>query len=274
MTRSILLALSLCLTLRVSDVPAEERAEFRVLFIGNSLTYYNDVPELVYQISRFEGSSKALEVEMLAAAGATIAQHLASGNLQRHLADGKYAYVVFQEMGGWPICPPEFPGCLKSVTSIESLAELVSNAGAEAIWYSTYQQIPALQGALSDQARQIASRLGIRLADVGAAWAHYESVAGKGAPFVEDGHPNEIGSLIAAATIFQAITGGMNPSENSVQELCFRKWQGAGLSKASLASGQAAPDERCETVTPRVQKRVFDAANKGFISDAGKAGAG
>ena len=264
MIRSILLVLALCLASTLSHVRAEEGAGLRVLFIGNSLTYYNGVPELVSQISRMEARSKYIEVEMLAAAGATIAQHLATDRLRRHLAEGNFSYVVFQEMGGWPICPPEFPGCSESVESIETLSELASNANAEPIWYSTYQRIPTLQEALSKEARQIAGRLGIRLADVGAAWTYYESVAGQDAPFKEDGHPNEIGSLIAAAVIFQAIAGQANISDLTLQELCFRKWQGSGLQKASLASGQQLPEQRCKSIDPKTYKHVLDAANKGF----------
>ncbi len=264
MIRSILLVLSLCLATTLSYVRAEEGNELRVLFIGNSLTYYNGVPELVGQISRLEGSSKHIQVELLAAAGATIAQHLAADSLQRHLAEGSFSYVVFQEMGGWPICPPEFPGCSESVESIESLSELVSKAGAEPVWYSTYQRIPALQEALSEEARQIAGRLGIGLADVGAAWTYYESVAGRNAPFIEDGHPNELGSLIAAAVIFQAISGPANISDLSLQELCFRKWQGSGLQKERLASGQQLPEHKCKNIDPKTHKHLLDAANKGF----------
>jgi len=265
MIRASLLALPLCLALILSDASAEDTSGVRVLFVGNSLTYYNDVPELVHQISRIDGNTQQLEVEMLASGGASLAQHLADGHMQRHLVDGNYTFVVFQDIGGWPICPPEFPGCSESVASIEKISKLVLTQGAEPVWYSTYQPIPAMQEALSDEARQIASRLGIRLADVGAAWARYESIVGAGAPFLEDGHPNEVGSLIAAATIFQVITGEIGFSTISIQELCFRQWQGTGLSKASLASRQAAPNQKCESITPEMQQHVLDAANnKGF----------
>ena len=272
--RFISLALSLCLALMLSEIRAEETSGVRVLFVGNSLTYYNDVPELVYQISRMSENAKEFEVEMLAAGGVSIAQHLEGGHLLRYLAEGNFTFVVFQDIGGWPICPAEFPGCSESVASIEKVSELIRNEGAEPVWYSTYQRIPAIQVALSDKARQIASRLGIRLADVGAAWTHYESIAGIGTPFLEDGHPNEVGSLIAAATIFQAIAGESGFSDIGIQELCFRQWQGTGLSKASLASKQEAPNLKCESITPQIQQRVIEAANKGFDSDAGKAGAG
>ena len=147
--------------------------------------------------------------------------------------------------------------------------------GAEPVWYSTYQRIPAIQTALSDKARKIAERLDIRLADVGAAWSYYESIAGEGAPFLDDGHPNKVGSLIAAAaTILQALASHIGSLEVDVGELCFENGKAPAMSEASLSSEQEPPDPRCEIITPQLKKRVIEAAKQGFNPDAGKAGTG
>lgn len=272
MKRTLILGTLVCMLALVPAVGAEKPAEPRVLFVGNSLTYYNDVPELVRQLSRSDENSSRLEVEMLAAGGASVAQHLDAGYLPQYLRDGDFDLVVFQDIGGWPICPPEFMGCADSVASIEEIVGLIRSKGAEPIWYSTYQRIPAIQAALSEKARQIAGRVDIQLADVGAAWSYYESIAGGGAPFLDDGHPNQVGSFIAAATILQAIATHIGHFKVNVQELCFREWQGTGLSKANLASEQKLPNLHCESITAEIQQRVLEAANEGFNPDAGKAG--
>jgi len=274
MKRPLILAGLTSMLLFVPAANAEETADLRVLFVRNSLTYYNDVPEMVRQLSRSDDKSARFEVEMLAAGGASVAQHLTGGYLMQYMSDGYFDFVVFQDIGGWPICPPEFPGCADSVASIAQVVELIRSKGAEPIWCSTYQRIPAIQTALSDKARQIAGSLDIRLADVGAAWSYYETIAGEGAPFLDDGHPNQVGSFIAAATILQAMSSHTAPLKLDVQELCFREWQGTGLSKASLSSEQKLPNLRCVSITPEIQQRVFEAANKGFNSDAGEVGAG
>src|SRR6056297_1411169 len=261
MKRPLILAGLTSMLLFVPAANAEETADLRVLFVGNSLTYYNDVPEMVRQLSRSDDKSARFEVEMLAAGGASVAQHLTGGYLMQYMSDGYFDFVVFQDIGGWPICPPEFPGCADSVASIAQVVELIRSKGAEPIWCSTYQRIPAIQTALSDKARQIAGSLDIRLADVGA-------------PFLDDGHPNQVGSFIAAATILQAMSSHTAPLKLDVQELCFREWQGTGLSKASLSSEQKLPNLRCVSITPDIQQRVSEAANKGFNSDAGEVGAG
>ena len=274
MKRTLILGMLVCMLALVPAVSAEKPVEPRVLFVGNSLTYYNDVPELVRQLSRSDENSSRLEVEMLAAGGASVAQHLEAGYLPQYLKDGDFDLVVIQDIGGWPICPPEFPGCADSVASIEEIVGLIRSKGAEPIWYSTYQRIPAIQAALSEKARQIAGRMDIQLADVGAAWSYYESIAGEGAPFLDDGHPNQVGSFIAAATILQAIATHIGHFKIDVQELCFREWQGTGLRKENLASEQKLPNLHCESITAEIQQRVLEAANEGFNPDAGKAGLG
>ena len=274
MKRISAIGIAICISLLITDAKAEGRPDLRVLFVGNSLTYYNDVPDLFRQIGDASEQIEEIEVDMLAAAGVSTTQHLESAHLPRFLAEGNYNFVVFQDIAGWPICAPEFPGCSDVVASIEEISELIKSNGAEPVWYSTYQRIPAVQTALSEEARRIASRLNIRLANVGAAWSHFETIAGEGAPFMHDGHPNQIGSFIAAATIFQVITGQIGSAENESQELCFREWQGTGLSESNLASQQESPFLECETIAPQILKSALDAANKGFNSDAGKAGAG
>lgn len=272
MKKCLVIVRLICIAIIFTPALAEDNPNLRVLFVGNSLTYYNDVPWLVRQMSRSADQSVDIDVEMLAAGGASIAQHIQAGHLQRYLRDGDFHFVVFQDIGGWPICPPEFPGCAESIASIDKITELIRSVGAEPIWYSTYQRIPAMQTALSDKARQIAERLDIRLADVGAAWSYYEAIAGEGAPFLDDGHPIKVGSLIAAATILQVLASHIGTLEVDVGELCFREWQGTGLSEASLSSEQEPPDPRCEIITPQLQKRVIEAANHGFSPVADKAG--
>ncbi|TVR99534.1 MAG: SGNH/GDSL hydrolase family protein, partial [Wenzhouxiangellaceae bacterium] len=199
-----LLALIVLLFPCVVSTHAEQPSPLRILFVGNSLTYYNDLPGLLQQLVA-KGDDSRLVVEMLAAAGASIAQHLEAGHLQRYLGSENFQFVVFQEMGGWPLCPPDFPGCAESVPSIEHMVALIRASGAEPLWFSSYQPIPALQVALSEQAREVSSRLDIRLADVGAAWTIHQAATSEGSIFLDSGHPNLEGSLLAAATILNAM---------------------------------------------------------------------
>ena len=58
---------------------------FKILFVGNSLTYYNDVPRAVAALLEAEGTHREVEVEMLAEGGATLDQHLQGAAFDRTL---------------------------------------------------------------------------------------------------------------------------------------------------------------------------------------------
>lgn len=57
----------------------------RVLFVGNSLIYYNDLPSQFAQLASL-ALGRRVEAEMLARGGAHISQHVAAGEVQRELA--------------------------------------------------------------------------------------------------------------------------------------------------------------------------------------------
>jgi hypothetical protein len=86
------------------------RTAVRVLFVGNSLTYYNAMPDMVAQIGRTSNRRIDFTIDMLAQGGATIRDHLIDGELSRELAKQHYDFVVFQEVGGFPLCDEGFPG--------------------------------------------------------------------------------------------------------------------------------------------------------------------
>lgn len=70
----------------------------KILFVGNSHTYMNDMPEMV----RINSSEK-LEVTMLARPAITFHDHLESMELQFALKQG-YDFVIFQQAAHEP-CP-------------------------------------------------------------------------------------------------------------------------------------------------------------------------
>ena len=67
----------------------------KILFIGNSHTYYNDMPLLVKQ--RFEGEGCGCHVTMLAHPGWFLAQHVEDPEAKFNILYGGYDYVVLQE---------------------------------------------------------------------------------------------------------------------------------------------------------------------------------
>jgi hypothetical protein len=74
----------------VDDKPAP----LRVLFVGNSLTYTNDLPRMVARLAELDGRS--CETTMIAVANHSLADHLDSPRFQREIR-AKWDFVVLQQ---------------------------------------------------------------------------------------------------------------------------------------------------------------------------------
>lgn len=81
--------------------------KLRVLFLGNSHTYYNDMPQIFKKIAE-AGQDVKVEVSMQAYPGVTFAWHLKQESALRFaLLHGNYDYVVMQQAAHSPCPSPE-----------------------------------------------------------------------------------------------------------------------------------------------------------------------
>jgi hypothetical protein len=84
-----------------SDMQAQSHGRlkrpFRVLFIGNSLTYTNDLPAMVEGLSKAAGDDPPLEAEMIAYGGYAIEDHLHYGDAVPAIERGGWDVVVMQQ---------------------------------------------------------------------------------------------------------------------------------------------------------------------------------
>ena len=71
------------------------KQKLRILFIGNSHTYYNDMPSMVKALAEEAGFS--CEVVMIAHGGWFLKQHVKEPDVRFNIRYGNYDYVVLQE---------------------------------------------------------------------------------------------------------------------------------------------------------------------------------
>jgi len=254
---SVVAALSGCAHSEQSDNSVQ-----RILFVGNSLTYYNDVPAMVGEIYSAVDEHHAIETDMLAEGGYSIEQHLANGTLKSLLANSTYDIVVLQDFGGWPLCSTDIDACASTSEPLSKAIDLVRSSGARPIWFSTYQAIPAAQRALSLEAHRIALKLDVEIADVGAAMLAFSSEKDMPNVLLPNFHPTTVGSWIAAATVARTLTGKLLPESLVLDSVCRQIWQGAGLRADKLASMQSPTNEVCDHLAPDLLQEVIKAANE------------
>ncbi|MBP5155233.1 MAG: hypothetical protein J6252_01480, partial [Clostridia bacterium] len=104
------------------------RKTVRVLFIGNSYTYYNDLPS-VFQTMCAEKGVTAF-TDQVTAGGYTLAHFVSESNeygikLRELLKSNKYDYAVIQEQSVRPASDPE-----TFFDSLRALLALIKENGA------------------------------------------------------------------------------------------------------------------------------------------------
>jgi hypothetical protein len=160
--RSFLGAAVSAMTLTACGLPVREQPE-RVLFVGNSLIYRNDLPSQFAQLAS-AALGRPVEAEMLARGGAHLSHHVAAGVVQRELATGRYSALVLQEFGGGLRCLAElarfgFTFEASHAAHVE-LAALAQQHGARAVLLGSYRMDPGGASVLSLAEAELATRIG------------------------------------------------------------------------------------------------------------------
>lgn len=225
----------------------KQATPLRILFVGNSLTYYNDLPETFATLYRAAHPVRSIDVELIASGGASLRDHLRSGVLARTLSETKFDLVVLQDVGGWPLCPPGQAVCEDSPAALREAMALVKARGAHPLWYATWQWLPTAQRELITRNRELAELLSVPYADVGAAM---QAIEGPVAVRLlrRDGHPAAMGTWLAAAALLSASGQGPLPA-NTPPRSCGQRWEGNGLKADRPASQQPLPPRECHQPT-------------------------
>ncbi|SCI80677.1 Uncharacterised protein [uncultured Flavonifractor sp.] len=181
----------------------------RILMLGNSFTFTNNLPRLLTGLT-------GAEVVHHTRGGARLSEHLnpstrLGAQTQAALKTERWDYVVLQEMSNGPITTPK-----SFFSSVKLLCEQIRENGAVPILYATwaYQKggdklaakgwdYDEMARSMSEAYHRAAQENHALLADVGQRFYELSDTQDLYAP---DGvHPNELGSRIAAETIAAVI---------------------------------------------------------------------
>lgn len=198
----------------------------RILFIGNSYTYVNNLPELVQHI--YESAGEPVEVSMSASGGYTLQQHCIYS--MSAIQSGGFDYVVLQEQSQLPSFP-EGQFMQESYPYAQQLCEAIRlyNPEANIAFYMTWgrkngdqqncQFYPPLctyegmDSLLYARYMMMAEDNHTCVSPVGAAWHyvrdHYPDIELYQS---DESHPAYIGSYVAACCFYSLFTS-RNPMD-------------------------------------------------------------
>jgi hypothetical protein len=204
---AFILALSTALPACASD-PVRPGGTLHVLFVGNSLTYWNDLPGMLRDIGDADGVT--IETTDLSQGGYALEDHWANEATVDVLYEGGWDVVVLQQG------PSSLP---------DSRANLITWAGTWADAARAVGAIPALYMVWPELARfdvfddvifsyrTAAEQADAELYPAGEAWlAAWDARPSLPLYGPDEFHPSEMGSYLAALVIYRGLTGRAPPS--------------------------------------------------------------
>ncbi len=200
-------------------------ADYNILFIGNSFTFYNDMPTMVMDI----GLSNDLDirVEQISYGGYDLSDYIedSSDDLQEvidKLGEREWDYVILQEHSSKPYYDKE-----EFLSSVDTLSQIIKDNGAEVILFSTWSYrdgssklsstgltYTEFYNALTSAYEEAAELSNTSIAPVGTAFYNLTMEQPEINLLVSDDfHPRVEGSYVTAYIFYTQIFGEENNNE-------------------------------------------------------------
>jgi hypothetical protein len=230
-----------------------DRAGLRVLFVGNSFTFYNSMPALVHQLAAADEGAPPIFAVEYAEGGWTLEEASRDDGLAAVLEDVRWDVVVLQEQSQLLSFPAE-QRREETYPFARALQGQIASAGSRTILFMTWgykegdrrnysgDTFTAMQRRLAEGYADLGAELSAPVALVGLAWQ--EALQRKPTLDLWDGdgkHPNLAGSYLAAC-VFYAMLSDRNPTRSEFT---------AGLELAEARFLQRVASDTTATHLPR-----------------------
>jgi len=192
-----LLVLSILLSISAS----KGQDAISILFIGNSLTYYNNLPVLVEEEAKEKGFK--VKAEMVAKPNYAIIDHLEDGDVQQLIKTAKYDYVIVQQ---GPSSQPK--GRKMLIDDGKKLAQLCNESNSKLCFFMVWPSLnyySSFDGVIESHKLAAQANEAV-LIPVGLVWQQHFKETGKYDYYGLDGfHPSLEGSKVAARVIVETL---------------------------------------------------------------------
>ncbi len=209
--------------------------DIRVLFLGNSHTFFNDMPHLFAEIYALTAGHEA-QASMLAYPGRTLAWHLNEYfSLRYALMYGKLDYCFIQQAAH------PFPREEDTLAAGKEISRMCRDCGVTPVFSMTWAEkiSPEAQPLMARVYRRLAQETGALLSPVGEIWQDVREKHPDIELYYRDGaHASPYGDLLIAATHVATLVGSECPLRMTDHVLDF------DLQYADARSPAAKMDER------------------------------
>jgi len=195
-----------------ASTPVPTQRMLRVLFVGNSLVYVNDLPATLRALAAAQPTPVRIETQTFVAPGGTVAERWKDGKAAAALADGHWDAIVLQERGGLLACMVDAEQrtqseCRASDRAHRDFAAKAKAANARVLLLATWGPDAAWQSKLDRAAKQLAGRIDATIVPAGPVLRRYANKHGNEATFPDGIHPSLPATLVMAVQLHRAIIG-------------------------------------------------------------------
>ena len=222
----------------------------KILFIGNSFTFYFNLPLVVESMAEVKGVD--LDVYQSTASGVSLKDHwngneeLSTRTILKHQSFSK---VVLQDYSTNPVMNPG-----ESMLYFKKFIDLLNSQGVEIFLYGTwpvpsmveksYPGIDPIQEALKPLVSE-----GVRLVPVGSAFRLFQKEYPNISLFTSDNkHPSPVGVYLASCVFLKALTGF---SSKGLYRRFDRKDENG--KKVFLGMVEKTDAEKCQLIADKVE---------------------
>ena len=186
--------------------PGDDPEGLRVLFVGNSLTYYNDMPAMLAAMLQTAGVAVG-RIEDISFPNYGLQDHWVSGPSRQRIAEGAFDVVVMQQ---GPSATEGRPSLLDYSQRFAGEIELAGGRPALYMVWPSVQRSFDFDG-VSDSYATAAATVGGLLFPAGEAWRASWRRDENLELYGRDGfHPSVLGSYLAALVMFEQLAN-MDP---------------------------------------------------------------
>ncbi len=185
---------------------AQDKEPLRVLFVGNSYTYYWNLPQAVSLMAKSQG--RAIITRQSTVGGSNLEQHWKGENGSRTralISQGGWDYVVFNNHSLSTINTPE-----SFFDYGQKFADLVKSQGGEAVFYMTWARShnKLMINIISPSYRRLAEETNSHVVPVGEIWMRAVTLHPEYNLYTSDGsHPSPLGTYLTALAFTKFFTG-------------------------------------------------------------------
>jgi hypothetical protein len=190
------------------------RSPTRVLFIGNSFTYFNNMPHILEAIAASQ-HGPVIQAQLIAVGGASLKDHWEDGKAVDAINSGHFDYVVLNEQSALSdVLIVNQKSRVAAPDTFWKYAGLFDTAirksGARTVLLMTWKDAGAPerdQQALDYAFADFAKKHDSVLAPVSVAWTRLRKNLSINLYFEDQHHPSTTGSYLEACVLYATVTG-------------------------------------------------------------------